>query len=389
MTVQKNQISLRDARRISLYAPGLLEFNSFESGLSGASKVLEQLGYVQIDTISVVERAHHHIFWSRMKDYSPDLLNQLIEKKKSFEYWSHAASYLPIRDYRFSLPRKNLFASGKRIWFPPTSENLKLKQRVMDRIKSEGPLTSRDFLSSPRKKSTGWWDWKPAKKALEQLFMEGKLMVSFRRGFAKVYDLTERVLPFEIDTSVPTPSEYVRYLIRTAVSAHGLVRLSEMAYQRPSMKILIDAECKKLISEGEIESLWIENSEHPYFALTNKWQLSLKKSVPDQLHILSPFDNQVIQRERLKDLFGFDYTIECYLPEKKRKYGYFTLPLLLGDRFIGRIDAKAIRSDKVLKVHNLYAEKGCGPNSDIWKNSQQELLAFARFNGCDQVEKGF
>jgi uncharacterized protein YcaQ len=119
-----NKLSLRESRQIALSAQGLASQNQFGKGLKGTAKAIDRLGYVQIDTISVVERAHHHVLWSRVKDYSPEYLPQLLEKKKVFEYWSHAAAYLPIEDFRFSLPRKQLYASGDRQWFAPTSEHL-------------------------------------------------------------------------------------------------------------------------------------------------------------------------------------------------------------------------------------------------------------------------
>lgn len=384
-----NKLSLSEARQIALSAQGLASQNQFGKGLKGTAKAIAHLGYVQIDSISVVERAHHHVLWSRVKDYSPEYLPQLLEKKKIFEYWSHAAAYLPMGDFRFSLPRKQLYASGDRQWFAPTSEHLAMKKMVLNRIQEEGPLTSRDFANLSSSRPTGWWDWKPAKKALEHLFMEGRLMVSSRKGFDKAYDLTERVLPSSVDTSFPSPAEHAKHLIMKAAIAHGLVRINEIAYQRSSMKKLIEIECKKLLDDGELEELKVEGATLPYLALAKEWKKSLQQPIENEFHILSPFDNQVIQRKRLKELFGFEYTIECYVPENKRQFGYFCLPILKGGTFLGRIDAKADRKEKLLLAYNLYPEKGQGSKSAIWGDSQEILHQFAKFNGCNRVEKSF
>lgn len=386
MSPRDKSLSLKEARQIVLSAQGLAHPNPFGQGLAGAQRAIEHLGYVQIDTISVVERAHNHVWWSRVRDFQPTHLDQLLEKKTVFEYWSHAASYLPMRDFRYSLPRKRLFATGKRQWFAPTDEHLRLKKRVLARIRSEGPLAARDFTSPQDERRSGWWDWKPAKRALEQLFMEGRLMVSSRKGFQKIYDLTERVLPEGVDTSFPGPEELARHLARRAITAHGLVRADEMAYLRPSLRKVIETECEKMRREGELDELTVEGVERPYYALSGEWEKLAISAQTSYFHILSPFDNQVIQRKRLKELFNFDYTIECYAPEAKRQFGYFCLPVLRGDRFVGRIDAKAERAQKVLAIRSFHVERGCGRKADVWYEAQKALNEFTKFNGCENIQ---
>ena len=159
---------------------------------------------MQIDTISVIERAHHHVFWTRCPKYKPSDLDSLLSSRKVFEYWSHAASYLPMKDYRYSLPLKKKFAKRKSSWFPRDPQLMRL---VLKRIEKEGPLRSKDFKNSQQSKRSGWWEWKPTKKALERLFLEGKLEITRREGFQKVYDLPERVIPSSTDTSFPTKKE--------------------------------------------------------------------------------------------------------------------------------------------------------------------------------------
>lgn len=383
------EISLSEARRIALAAQGLATPDSFGLGLVGAKNAIEHLGYVQIDTISVVERAHNHVWWSRVSDFAPATLDRLLAERHIFEFWSHAASYLPMRDYRYSLPRKKLFKTGERVWFKPTPENLKLKKRIMARIRAEGPLSTRAFAAAEGPKRTGWWDWKPAKKALEQLLMEGRLMISARHGFQKFYDLTERVLPEGIDTRLPSPSEYARHLTASTVRAHGLIRADEIAYLRPSLRADVTRACAQMLREGELEELRVHGMDRPYFAARGKWQDLVQSALTDRMQILSPFDNHLIQRKRLKELFGFAYTIECYVPEPKRRYGYFTLPVLHGDRFAGRLDAKAERARGALSVRSLHAEPGTVRKPELWRRAQPALKAFARFNGCELLEKSF
>lgn len=207
-------LSLEEARILALKSQGLLQPN-FGKGKAGTLSAINHIGYVQIDTLSVAARAHHHTLWTRVPDYKEDYLNQLLEKDKSiFEYWSHAASYLPMNDYRFSLRNKKGYADGKSHWF---GQDKKMNKFVLDRIKAEGPLQSKDF--EHRRNGPGnWYEWKPAKKALEQLFMEGKLMVVKRQGFQKVYDLSERVLPSNVNTDLPTEKEFAEYLIKKQFS---------------------------------------------------------------------------------------------------------------------------------------------------------------------------
>ncbi|HPR08023.1 MAG TPA: crosslink repair DNA glycosylase YcaQ family protein, partial [Denitromonas sp.] len=189
-------LSLEHAQKLVLLSQRLPPGKPVGSPVAATLAAIEHLGYVQIDTISAVQRAHHHTLWNRNPRYGAAHLDQLVADKQVFEYWSHAAAYLPMRDYRFSLPRKHAIASGaQRHWYAPDAP---LMQAVLKRITDEGPLMAKDFEHSGRK--LGEWQTKPAKRALEYLFMMGELMLPRRVSFQKVYDLTERVLPAGIDT---------------------------------------------------------------------------------------------------------------------------------------------------------------------------------------------
>lgn len=376
------RISRAEAKKITLLSQGL----GLKEAWSGPQALLEHLGYVQIDTISVVERAHHHIFWTRLPSYHPAQLAALLGKDKTaFEYWSHAASYLPMKDFRYSLPRKRRYANGEAHWFRPTEEHKKWRRRILARIKAEGPLSIRAF-SDPefeRKRGPGgWFERSPAKQTLEQLFMEGRLMVSGRQGFDKVYDLTERFLPAGVDTSFPTLREQAQHLIRSHLRAHGFMRIGEIGHLRKKeVKELLAREAKKMLREGELVELLVEGSTEPYLAFA-RWQLD---GPVEGVKILSPFDGAVIRRDRLRELFGFDYTIECYVPEAKRKFGYFCLPVLVDGEFQARIDAKADRATGELQVKKLFAEKGARVG-DLRARLQAPLAEFAKFNGCKRVK---
>lgn len=316
-------------------------------------RAIKQIGYVQIDTISVVQRAHHHIIWSRVSDYRPEWLHELQSKdKKLLEYWSHAAAYLPIEDFRFCLPRMLKYRSADAHWWKKEPQVMKT---VFERIRKEGPLRARDFENTKGKKAGPWFDRTPSKKALEHLFHEGRLSISERRGFQKVYELTDRYLPSQLDISPPSQSEYVRHLISSTLKANGFASAREISYLRKGILGLVEKELKQMLKEGAIAQVKVETISDDYFKLS-------ETSVPTEpeshgAKILSPFDNLVIQRARLKKIFDFDYQIECYVPEKKRKFGYFVLPVLFGDQFAARIDAKADRALKTLIIKSIHYEK--------------------------------
>lgn len=383
------RISHTQARRLALAAQGLHRREPFGRGKAGVLRTIEHLGYVQIDTISVVERAHHHVLWSRIPDYRPELLHELQADRSVFEYWSHAASYLPMRDFRFALPRMEAYARGKSHWF---KQDARLMRRVLDRIRAEGPLQARDFEPAPGIRSGPWYDWKPSKRALEQLFMAGKLMVRERRGFQKVYDLTERVLPSGIDVSMPDSRETARHLIGKALQAHGLVTAVEIAYLRRGMLGPVRSALSELAEEGELMPVsgFGDSARDRYFCRpVDLEEASKARRVSERVEVLSPFDNLVIQRKRLKAFFGFDYQIECYVPAPKRKYGYFCLPLLSGECLVGRVDAKADRAGGVLEIRSLYLEPEGRPARrlrQIPEEFKEALERFAAFNACDAIK---
>jgi uncharacterized protein YcaQ len=371
--------TLAKLRRIALNQQGLLKADSFGRGKAATLRAIEHLGYVQIDTISVVERAHHHVLWSRVSNYQPKFLVQLVRQRKLFEYWYHAASWLPMRDFRFALPRMTKM-NGERDWFQ--SCDRKLINHILKRVREEGPLRARDFEDT-RKGKKEWWDWKPAKQALEQLFMQGELMVSGREGFQKVYDLRERVLPDWVDTRQPTMPEFASHLVDNTVRAHGFATLKSICYLRKgqALRNAVREQLQLRLDTGLMTTIALNDNSLVYVdAELLETRAPRSNAV---VRILSPFDNAVIQRERGRDLFDFDYQIECYLPQPKRQFGYYCLPVLYRDRFVGRVDCKAHRSEQRLEIKALHIEYKV--DSEFIDAFDHSLQSFALFNDCNEV----
>lgn len=344
-------------------------------------EIIEHLGYVQIDTLAVVERAHHHVFWSRNQKYQSDQLADLVSSRQVFEYWSHAASFLPMRDYRFSLPMKKAFQKREDSWF---TRDRTLMRAIVKRIRDEGPMRSRDFKNDKHQTNSTWWGWKPAKKALEILFLEGQLEITQRDGFQKVYDLPERVIPRSVDTTMPTDREYARYLIGSTLRHHGLASASEMVYlRRGPIKKNVQDELQEMHAAGELVQVSVEGLDELYYAFSDA--LENIPNVTSKILILSPFDNLVIQRKKLAALFNYDYQIECYVPEAKRKYGYFCLPVFYGTAAVARIDCKADRQRRILLIQSSHYEDGIDA-AKIKGKLDARLKSFAKFNQCESVE---
>ena len=397
--MEKQQLSKNEVIDLVLNRQLLNGQNNLSPGRTGIGEIISHLGYIQIDTISVINRAHNHILWTRNHKYSKKHLHDLQTKDKSiFEYWTHAMSYVPMEDYRFSLNRMNNFRKPKSRWIKHRyDQSKKYFKPVLERVKNEGPLSSSNFENDTGKKGGNWWDWKPAKTALEYLFWLGELMVAERRGFQKYYDLTERVLPGNINTTLPTEEELNRFFILRALKSLGVATEKEIQkFMQPGTVDISDMQVTKrktmhkIINEmceaGEIINLQIENDKVTNYVLPETLSNIKKRKTPStKVHFLSPFDNLIIQRERTKRIFNFDYTIECYVPEPKRKYGYFVLPILWKNNFIGRMDTKADRKSKQFIVNNLVFENSFNDYDGFLPRFTKELNNFAKFNNCDSI----
>src|SRR5215210_4515852 len=328
-------------------------------------EIIRRMGVLQIDSISVVARSPYLVLWSRLGYYEPQWLDELLAEGALFEYWSHAACFIPIEDY--GLYRRLMLGKTDktRAWMEAHPDAL---EQVMGRIREDGPVRSAEFARTDGK-AGGWWEWKPEKRALEHLFAAGELMISRRENFHRVYDLRERVLanalPTWEDALAPNEQEVRRALALKAVRALGVavVRWVPDYFRTPkrgAAKLL-----EELADEGSLHRAGIEDEAayvHPDNAGIAEEILtgSLQPSVTT---LLSPFDPVVWDRARALELFGFDYKIEVYTPAARRRYGYYSLSILHDGALVGRLDAKAHRKAGLFEVKDVHLEPGV-PASD-------------------------
>lgn len=374
------KLTQKEARKVILHAAGLTKRASFGRGKEAVYKAIDHLGFVQVDTNYVVERAHNHQIWSRVPDFKLEWIDELQAEPRIYEFWTRDSGFMPIHDYRFSYPIKNAFKAR----YKSDAAEITLKRKILDRISREGPLMARDFENDRVVKSKGWWDWRPSKVALEHLHGEGSLISTRTKNFQKLYDLPDNVIPLSVDRTEPDAVEFARHMIRRTLGALGVAYLNEIAWSGRYVKDnVIRAEIRKMAEEGELTIVEIEGLKGPIYALTK--YLSKKITISGETFILSPFDILNVYRRRLKDFFDFDYQIECFVPAPKRKYGYFSLPILAGDTFIARMDSKADRKSGMLTIHNLHFEDVKITKAMI-SGLTDQINAFAKFNKCNKVE---
>jgi uncharacterized protein YcaQ len=373
-------LTLSEARKIILYAAGLSKPAQFGRGKGAVYKVIDHLGFVQLDTNYIVERAHHHAFFTRVPNYKREWLEELQHEGRIFEFFTADAGFMPMHDFRFSLPMKEVFHARRK---EMTLAEANLMKKVVDRIAREGPLMARDFENDRVVKSKGWWDWRPSKVALERLYLEGSLITLRRKDFQKIYDLPDNVVPPDIDRTPPTPEEFGRHVVRSALKRLGIAYVKEMAWIAHHVKGNI---ARKMVArmedEGEIIPVEIEGLKGPLYMLPE--YRKKKITLSGDAFILSPFDVLNVFRHRLKDFFDFDYQVECFVPKPKRKYGYFSLPILVGDTFVARMDSKADRKNGTLVIHNIHVEPIKLTKPTVMKVCEA-IRTFAKFNQCRDI----
>jgi uncharacterized protein YcaQ len=369
------------ARKVILDAAGLARKGQFGTGMEAVYKVINHLGFVQLDTNYVVERAHHQVMAARIPDYETGWLNELNDQGRIYEYLTADAGFMPMEDFRFSFPIKAAFKQGGPIDRPL----LNIMAQVMNQVERDGAVRLGDFENDRAEASTGWWDWRPAKVALERLYLEGSLMIRRDHKFHKVYDVPLNLVPQEIDLTVPTSAEFAQFMIRRSLGALGICSVKEMLWRVRRVKDnLIKPELEKMVSAGEVTLVAVEDIKGPLYMLAAQ---QTEVALSDEVFILSPFDILNVFRHRLRDFFGFDYQIECFVPAPKRKYGYFSLPILAGEAFIARMDAKADRKQKVLIIHNIHFEE-VDIDMEVIAKLIAALKAFVAFNGCYDLTFG-
>jgi uncharacterized protein YcaQ len=385
-------ISNRDARRHLMALYGLSAALPGPMRKDRLAETVGTLGYVQVDSVNVLERAHHHILFSRSHTYRQKDLRALVEKDGAlFENWTHDASiipsaFFPYWRHRFKREEARMRAQWTtRFGSDGFDDDL---ARVHDRIAVEGPLMARHFEGD--KPSTGWWDWHPSKAALEFLWRTGTLAVARREGFQKVYDLTERVIPAEHLALEVDHDAFVDWACRQALMRLGFATRGEIAR---FWALLTPPEVEEWIARnrGELAPVLVEGADggkaRMAFALPEVADsLAHPPEAPDRVRILSPFDPLLRDRNRTERLFGFFYRIEIFVPEAKRQYGYYVYPVLRGDRAIGRIDVKAERERDALVVRAFWPEVGVKTSKMLVAKLETELDRLRRLAGVANVE---
>lgn len=368
------------ARKIILHAAVLSKPAQFGRGKEAVYKIIDHLGFVQLDTQYVVERAHHHMLATRVPNYKLEWLEELQADGRIFEFFTADAGFMPMNDFQFSLPLKESFRARRKAM---SLLQINLMNKVLDRIGREGPLMARDFENDRVVKSKGWWDWRPSKIALEQLYLEGSLMTLRKKNFQKLYDLPLNIVPKNIDATMPTPEEFARHMVLRALKRLGIAYVKEIAWSARYVKNhRVREQIKQMADEGEILQVEVEGLKGPLYMLPE--YKKKKIIISGDAFILSPFDVLNVFRHRLKDFFNFDYQVECFVPKPKRKYGYFSLPILVGDTFVARMDSKADRKSGTLNIHNIHVES-LKLTKDIITKVNGAIRNFAAFNGCKNI----
>lgn len=360
-------IANAEARLLLLGAQGLLDDPARPSGPAALADLIAGLGFVQVDTINAVARAQDLILWTRLLGYTPAQLQGLLEGERVlFEGWTHDASIIPLRWYcqwkpRFRRDAARLLQSA---WWRQLlgEEPERVMAHVRERIAAEGPLRSADF-EHPGKRGP-WWGWKPQKAALDYLWRSGELAVRGRVNFQKVYDLAGRVHPEEAAAPAPGPAAHLSWTCETAAERLIVFTARELAAFWAGVD-LAEARgwCQEALKQGRIIPVQVEGAQdqgpQESFALA-EWRdrLGALPAPPAGLRLLSPFDPVIRDRARCLRRFGFDYRFEAFVPEAQRVYGYYVLPILEGDRLVGRLDPRLRRDQGVLEVRGVWWEKG-------------------------------
>ncbi len=383
------KLSHKAARGLMLAAQGLDRPPSRKATKSGVLETIRRMQALQIDTIHVVARSPYLVLWSRLGQYDPRWLDELLADGAIFEYWAHAACFLPIEDYPLFRHRMiDSEAMGwnySRDWVQRHREHI---DRLMSHIRERGPVRSADFARNDGL-SGGWWEWKPEKRALEMLFTTGDLMIARRHNFQRIYDLRERVLPSWNDRDLPPAQQVRRRLVLKAVQALGVTSEQWVHDYFRTRKAETRQILAELLDEGALLAAEVEGWDTPGIIHPENESLARTAAAgrlrPTLTTLLSPFDPLVWDRARAREMFGFDYMLECYTPAPKRRYGYFTLPVLRRGELIGRLDPKAHRKDGVFEVKSFHLEEGVEPTDELIADVGDALRRCALWHRTPEV----
>ena len=376
MTHKVTRLKKNLARNLWINAQRLDVKNPFDKGEASVTKAVEHLGYVQIDTINVIERCHHHILYNRIPHYKRSYLNKAqAEHKTVFEYWTHALSYLPVRDYHYYIADMKNINTSEGSWFGAVkSEDYKKVKKLL----SSGPIAISDIKDDELKEKRHDWDSKkPSKRALQLGFYNGEFVVSRREGMLKIYDLAERHFKWNKKPKAVSDKVYTDYIIDRALKSQAVVSLDSICHLNNGQKKATEQNLQARVQKGLLVEVQIEeNTKYKHWASPEL--LSAKVKTSPLTHILSPFDPLIIQRKRLQLFFDYNHVFEAYVPKAKRKFGYFTLPVLSENNIIALLDLKTDRQAQKLQIQNwVWLEKfKSAENKKIIEN---ELHRFEKF----------
>jgi uncharacterized protein YcaQ len=382
------KLSHAEAQAVMIAAQGLSRRPRRVANKRDVLQMIRRMSVLQIDTIHIVARSPYLVLWSRLGDYESAWLDELLAEGKIFEYWSHEACFLPIEDYPLYRHRmidaKDMGWKYSHEWISAHRQEIK---RLLTHIREHGPVRSSDFVRTDGK-AGGWWEWKPEKRALEMLFTAGELMIARRHNFQRIYDLRERVLPSWDDSKLPSAEEAGRALVLKAVRALGITKARWVSDYFRTGKQETSATTWALADEGLLFRVEVAGwEEEAYVHPANRKLIEQARGSlqPELTTLLSPFDPLVWDRARAREMFGFDYRLECYTPQPKRRYGYFTLPILHNNKLIGRLDPKAHRKEGLFEVKSLYLEPGVVINDELIEGVASALREFARWHKTPEV----
>ena len=387
------QLSNTLARRLFLHKHALVESPTGPAKGADLAQLITRIGFVQVDSINTVARAHHMILWSRRQSYRAPALKSLTETDRAlFEHWTHDASILPIAlhpywQHRYARAADRLHDNWKN-WFRDGYQDQ--FETILRRIESDGPVTTSDVGEGEARGKGGWWDWHPSKTALEWLWRTGQLAISGRNGFQKIYDLTHRVIPEHHRLETPSHAQVVTWACTSALDHLGFATPKELAAYWNAISV-DDAKswAKAALNSGELIEITVQGASGPKPSLARPDVIQQAEATPEpsnRLRILSPFDPALRDRARAEFLFGFHYRIEVFVPEPKRIYGYYVFPILEGTKLIGRIDVKAFRDASTLRVKAFWPEAGISLTQSRRAKLEAELTRLANFADCDRVE---
>ncbi len=372
-------------RRLAVVKQGLHQ-RPPKADKDALKRIIRQIGLLQLDSISVTARSHYLVMLSRAGLYNVDDLDALLPERYLFEQWAHVACMIPTEDFPYFVPTYMARRSRPRSGMGDDPQAL--MDMILDEIRQNGPMMSKDFESEHVHKGS-WWDWKPSKVALEYLFSRGYLMVTDRQNFHRQYDLPERVLNGIAPDMEKSMDEYQRWAVITGLRYQGIATVSAIADYHRLRKTETRHHLKQLLKEGLVIPVTIEDvKEDAYLHAEDQTlleQVAAGEHPAQVTTFLSPFDNLIWYRDRTEALFNFYYRIEVYTPAPKRRYGYYVLPILHNGKLIGRIDPKIERKERRFIIHALHLEPGVTVTNDLIAGLVGAIKEFMAFHDCDSL----